>query len=90
MAIAICFHPTSLSSAQFDQAITGLEAAGAGRPAGRAHHSCFGPDGDLMVYEVWESQQAADDYGKVLMPILQKIGIDPGALDVMPVHNIVA
>jgi hypothetical protein len=88
MAIAIYFHPKSLSAGQYDEAVRQTDAAGAGHPAGRIHHSCFGPDGDLMVYEVWESQQAFEDYGQVLMPILQKIGIDPGTPDVMPVHNL--
>ena len=90
MAIAIYFHPKSLSAGQYDEAIRELEAAGAGQPAGRVHHSCFGPDGDLMVYEVWESPQAFEAYGPVLMPILHKIGIDPGTPDVMPVHNMTA
>ncbi|HXS61325.1 MAG TPA: hypothetical protein VN767_00520 [Streptosporangiaceae bacterium] len=63
--------------------------AAAGHPAGRIHHSCFGPDTGLMVYEVWETQQAFDDYGKTLMPILHKAGIDPGTPDVMPLHNLV-
>ncbi|HEY5352849.1 MAG TPA: hypothetical protein VIK57_10375 [Streptosporangiaceae bacterium] len=88
MAIAVYFHPKSLSTPQYDEAIKEVDAAGAGHPAGRVHHSCFGPDGDLMVYEVWESQQAFEDYGKVLMPILHRTGIDPGTPDVMPVHNL--
>jgi hypothetical protein len=88
MAIAVYFHPKSLSTAQYDEAIKEVDAAGAEHPAGRVHHSCFGPDGDLMVYELWESQQAFEDYGKVLMPILHRTGIDPGTPDVMPVHNL--
>jgi hypothetical protein len=88
MAIGVYFHPKSLSAAQYDEAFSELETAGAGHPAGRMHHSCFGPDTDLMVYEVWDSQQAFDDYGKALMPILQNLGIDPGTPDVMPLHNI--
>jgi hypothetical protein len=89
MAISVYFHPVSMRAGQYDEAIRELDAAGAGSPAGRAHHSGFGPDGDLQVYEVWESQQAFEEYGPVLMPILQKIGIDPGAPDVMPLHNMV-
>lgn len=89
MAIAIYFHPKSLSAEQYDEAIRELQAAGAANPAGRIHHSCFGPDADLMVYEVWESQQAFEDYGPVLMPILLKAGIDPGTPDVMPLHNLI-
>jgi len=87
MAIAIYFHPESLSAGQYDEAIKALDDAGAGHPAGRVHHSCFGPDGDLMVYEVWETQQAFEEYGKALMPILHKAGINPGTPDVMPMHN---
>jgi hypothetical protein len=41
-----------------------------------------------MVYEVWESQQAFEEYGPVLMPILHKAGIDPGTPDIMPIHNL--
>jgi hypothetical protein len=89
MAIATYFHPKSLSAEQYDNAGKELEAADAAQPAGRIHHSCFGPDTDLMVYEVWESQQAFEDYGTVLMPILQKAGIDPGMPDVMPIHNLI-
>ena len=89
MALAIYFHPKSLTAKQYDHANTELAALAADRPAGRSHHSCFGPDDDLMVYEVWESQQAFEEYGKVLIPVLTRIGIDPGAPDVMPVHNII-
>jgi putative NADPH-quinone reductase len=89
MTLAIYFHPKSLTGEQYDHAIQELQAAGADRPAGRLHHSCFGPDSDLMIYEVWQSQQAFEEYGTVLMPILHKAGIDPGTPDVMPVRNIV-
>jgi quinol monooxygenase YgiN len=90
MAIATYFHPKSLTAEQYDKAIKELEAAGAASPAGRIHHSCFGPGTDLMVYEVWESQQAFENYGPVLMPILQKVGIDPGTPDVMPIHSLIS
>jgi hypothetical protein len=90
MTLATYFHPKSLTAEQYDRANTELAAQGADHPAGRSHHSCFGADDDLMVYEVWESQQAFEEYGKVLMPVLTKIGIDPGTPDVMPVHNIIA
>jgi hypothetical protein len=88
MAIATYFRPQSLTALQYDEAIRELEAAGFANPAGRVHHSCFGTDNALMVYEVWESQQAFDEFGPTLMPILHKAGIDPGTPDVMPVHNL--
>ena len=89
MALAVYFHPASLTTAQYDEAISKLDAAGAGAPQGRLHQSSFGADGSLMVYEVWESQAAFEAYGPTLMPILAEVGIDPGAPDNMPVHNLV-
>jgi hypothetical protein len=39
---------------------------------------------------VWESQEAFDTFGQTLIPILTKVGVDPGTPDVMPVHNLIA
>ena len=32
-----------------------------------------------MVFDVWTSQEAFDRFAKTLMPILQQLGVDPGA-----------
>ena len=89
MALAVYFHPASLTTAQYDDVINKLDAAGAGAPEGRLHHSSFGSDGSLMVYEVWESQAAFEAFAPTLMPILAGAGIDPGTPDVMPLHNLI-
>jgi hypothetical protein len=46
------------------------------------------PGNALVVYEVWESQQAIEEYGRVLVPIWRKAWMGPGTPDVMPVHNL--
>jgi len=89
MAIAIYFHPESMSAAQYDDVIKRLDAAGQGKPKGRTHHSAFGPDEHVMVYDVWDSQEDFDAFGQTLMPILAEMGLDPGQPDVMPVHNVI-
>ncbi len=89
MAIAVYFHPAAMSSAKYDEIIKLLDDAGAGKPKGRLHHSSFGPDNALMVYDVWESQAAFDAFGETLMPILGKVGVDTGQPDIMPVHKII-
>ena len=89
MAIAIYFHPQAMSASQYDQIMQKLEAAGQGTPKGRSHHSTFGPADHLMVYDVWDSQESFDAFGATLMPILAELGLDAGAPDVMPIHNIV-
>ena len=89
MAIGVYFHPAAMTAAQYDEAIRRLEAAGAGSPAGRVHHSCIGSDGSLMVYDVWESQESFEAFGATLMPILAEIGLDVGTPDIMPIHNVI-
>ena len=87
MALAVYFHPDSVSAKQYDDIVKKLEAAGLGNPKGRTHHSAFGPNERMMVYEVWDSQADFEAFGAGLMPILAAAGIDPGQPDVMPVHN---
>ncbi len=89
MSIAVYFHPAAMSATQYDEVLRQLEAAGAAAPEGRLHHSSFGPDESLMVYDIWESQESFDAFGQTLMPILQKAGIDVGAPDIMPIHKII-
>jgi len=89
MAIAIYFHPESMNAAQYDEIMKRLDAAGAGSPPGRSHHSCFGPADHLMVYDVWDSAESFQKFGETLMPILGEMDLDPGQPDIMPVHNVV-
>ena len=89
MSIAVYFHPESMSAGQYDEIMQKLETVGQGKPKGRSHHSTFGPEASLMVYDVWDSQEDFDAFGQTLMPILAELGVDPGQPDVMPVHNIV-
>ena len=89
MAIGIYVNPASLTAAQYDDDGGRLDAAGAGKPAGRLYHACFGSGDKLQVFEIWESQQASDKFRETLMPILQEVGLDPGQLMVEPVHNLI-
>jgi hypothetical protein len=89
MSIAVYFHPTAMSARQYDDLMSKLVAEGNGHPEGRLHHSTFGPDEALMVYDIWESQEAFDRFGQILMPALQQAGIDPGQPDIMPIHSVV-
>ena len=89
MAIGIYFNPASMTAAQYDDIIGRLDAAGAGKPAGRLYHACFGSGDKLQVFDIWESQQAFDKFGETLMPILQEIGLDSGQPIVEPVHNLI-
>ena len=43
-----------------------------------------------MVFEVWDSQTDFDAFFKILLPILNNLGVDPGYPTVMPIHNTIA
>jgi hypothetical protein len=52
-----------------------LREAGAMEGAMRLH-SCFGEDGQLQVFDVWDSQEAFDEFLTVLGPIMGELGIE--------------
>lgn len=90
MPIAVYFHPQGMTLENYYEIHRRLEAAGVGltNQKGRLHHSCFGEDGSLMVYDVWESQDAFEAFGAELGPIVTELGLEVGQPDVMPVHMV--
>jgi hypothetical protein len=88
MAIAAYFHPKSLTLDQFNEVHRRLEKEGAQSNPHRLHHSCFGEDGALMVFEIWDSPESFQDFGKILMPILADVGVESGEPAVMPIHKL--
>ena len=89
MAIGLYFNSSSFPPAAYDDAISRLEAAGAGAQAGRLYHVALESDGQIQVFDVWESQESFEAFGAALLPILAALGVDPGQPHVSPVHNII-
>ena len=89
MSVLIRFVPSALTTAQYDESIRKLEAAGDFPPDGLDYHVCFGTEGSLRVSEIWDSRQQLDAFGARLMPVLAEVGIDPGEPEIVEIHNIV-
>ena len=87
MAFTITFTPTGMTTAKYDEVIRRLNAAGAGAPAGRSFHTCYGPPDALRVVDIWASMEQFQAFGATLLPILAAQGIDIGTPDVQPQHN---
>ena len=87
MAIAVVFTPPSMSAEQYDEIIRKLKSAGAGKPKGRLHHFCYGSGEQLRVFDMWDSPESFEAFGKTLRPILSEVGLDPGAPVVSDIHN---
>ena len=39
-------------------------------------HSCFGDDGELQVFDIWESQDSFDAFLTHLGPVMDRLGIE--------------
>jgi hypothetical protein len=86
--IATYVKPESLTIEQYNKAREGLVTAKA-NVDGRKHHSCFGEDGNLMVFEIWDTQEQYESFvEKYLRPVLAEVGIKPAQRDIMQVVNL--
>ena len=89
MALGFYFTPKGFTPEKYDEAIRRLEAAGAGSPQGRTHHIALERDGEVQVFDIWESQEAMEAFGPTLMPILAGLGVDPGQPMVQEVRSVI-
>ena len=89
MALGFYFTPSGFTPDLYDEAIKRLEAAGAGAPEGRSNHFALEANGEIQVFDVWESQEAFEAFGATLVPIMAELGADPGQPTVSRVHNVI-
>ena len=90
MSIVVRFSPTNLTAEKYDESIRRLEEGGAWPPDGLDYHVFFGPEGDMRVSEIWDSQEQLEAFGERLMPILDDIGMEfSGAPEIFEVHNVI-
>jgi hypothetical protein len=74
---------------KYEAAISQLEAAGAGAPAGRTYHAALEVDGEIQVFDIWESREAFDAFAGTLIPILNGQGVELTPPMVSRVHNVI-
>ena len=89
MALGIYFMHGGFTPAKYDKVIKTLEAAGAGSPKGRTYHVALESNGEIQVFDIWESQADFDAFGATLMPILAEHGIELKEPMVATVHNVI-
>lgn len=77
------------TAAKYDELVKKLDAAGAGSPAGRLYHVCFGDPNNLNVSDIWETREAFEKFGETLRPLMQEMGFAPPQIEFFEVHNII-
>jgi hypothetical protein len=90
MAILAVFDLTTMTPANYDSAIAGLEEVGAGHPDGRLYHiASVKESGTIIVTDLWESPEKLAAFGESLLPVLHKNGVTPVEPVVTPVRGII-
>jgi hypothetical protein len=73
--IAVYIVTKNMTAEQHTKGRERLRQAGAPEGAMKLH-SCFGEDGQLQVFDVWESQEAFDKFLTYLGPVMEEFGIE--------------
>ena len=85
--IVVLFNAPGFTAKHFDKVWDDLRAAGQSSPKGLISHVGFeNPQGGWSVVDVWESEEAFTEFGKVLMPIIQNSGATVPPPKVVPAH----
>jgi hypothetical protein len=85
--MAIGIYAKGFTTDDYDKTLAQLEQAGALAPAGRVLHVALESNGEISVFDIWESQAAFDAYGATLIPILIAAGIEAPETMVAEVYN---
>ena len=89
MALGVYFTNRNFTPERYEEALRQLDAAGAGSPKGRSYHVGFEQDGEIIVFDIWESQEEFEAFGATLIPILTGLGVEVVQPVIGPVHNII-
>jgi hypothetical protein len=87
MALGFYITAKGFTQERYDKTLVQLEEAGVGAPDGRISHVALETDGEIQVFDIWESQADFDAFGATLIPILTAAGVELNDPMVAQVHN---
>ncbi len=88
MAIVMVSDAGSDPVEQYDQVIKQLDEGGHGNPPGRlSHTTALKDNGSYFVVDVWESPEAFERFGLILVPMIEAVGGAAPDLKIAPLHN---
>lgn len=89
MALAVYFVNKGFTQEKYDETIKQLEAMGAAAPDGRLQHFALESNGEIQVFDIWESQEALDSFAPTLVPVLTALGVELSEPMTSRVHNVI-
>jgi len=84
--VMVYFDMPGMTGEQYDQIWKDLRAAGHVNPKGLLHHAAAPTANSWLVVDVWESADHFKEFGKTLMPILDRNGVPKNDPVVLPLH----
>ncbi len=88
MAICVVFDAKGTWQ-QYEDSLVKLEEAGWGKPSARLYHVAGPTDEGFRVVDVWESPETFEEFGKVLIPIVEEVGFPVPEPQVFPAQRII-
>ena len=89
MSILVRYPPSNVSKGTYDTVKKTLTDAGEWPADGCELHVCFGPEDDVRVSEIWESQEKFEAFGPTLQPRLEEGGVQlSGEPEILEVHAV--
>ncbi|MEV6211489.1 hypothetical protein [Kitasatospora sp. NPDC051914] len=96
MAIAAVFDVQGMTQDQYEQSadrVTGGKGA-VTKPSdwpvpGLISHTAMPTPGGWLVVDVWESEEAFQRFGEIIVPILHELGAPHAEPKIYPVHTVV-
>ncbi len=88
--IVALFNVVGYTAEQFSLVIKDLEAAGKLKDPAYIHRIVAQQTDGLLIIDVWESEEALNEFGETLTPILIKNGVTPARPIVLPLIDITA
>lgn len=89
MAQGFYFVHGGFTPEKYGKVLKQLDDAGAGAPKGRTMHVALESDGEIQVFDIWESQKDFEAFGPILLPILAEHGVELHDPMVAKVHNVI-
>jgi hypothetical protein len=86
LGVVIMVDLSGMTSANYRECLSRLEAAGATHPSGRFYHCAYGSPDNLQVIDFWDSPESFEAFGATLVPILQELGVS-ATPNIQKIHN---